>query len=293
MSYEWPLLIFTFLTAASVGAFICGGGARLLIEHASSGAAASERRFPAAAFFGGCALVLAAGLAASMAHLGSILGAPTALLNVGSSWLSREVLMGSLSLACMAVTALLAWKASGSAVTISWAVSAVVAVGFLASAGNAYLLPTIPYWNTPATPLGLIIGSLMAGCAVASTVTLSLARGDEAARGRAIGFAVAGAALLGLLGFATAFGFGLAGAEGPAGVASIALATGVQAPLLLAEAVCGAAGAGLQAAGALIAGRAGSEGLGRGLSLAGCALMVIALLLARALFYSCSVNLQY
>ena len=148
-----------------------------------------------------------------MAHLGSILGAPTALLNVGSSWLSREVLMGSLSLACMAVTALLAWKASGSAVTISWAVSAVVAVGFLASAGNAYLLPTIPYWNTPATPLGLIIGSLMAGCAVASTVTLSLARGDEAARGRAIGFAVAGAALLGLLGFATAFGFGLAGAE--------------------------------------------------------------------------------
>ena len=25
MSYEWPLLIFTFLTAASVGAFICGG----------------------------------------------------------------------------------------------------------------------------------------------------------------------------------------------------------------------------------------------------------------------------
>ena len=52
MSYEWPLLIFTFLTAASVGAFICGGGARLLIEHAGGDTSASERRFPAAAFFG-------------------------------------------------------------------------------------------------------------------------------------------------------------------------------------------------------------------------------------------------
>lgn len=293
MSYEWPLLIFTFLATASSGAFICGGSAQLLSKRTGSTEAAAEPRFPAAAFFGGCALALAVGLAASVAHLGSFVGAPTALLNLGSSWLSREILMGSLSLAGMAVTALLALKASDNAALAAWAVSVVVTVGFLVSAGNAYLLPTIPYWDTPATPLGLIAGALMAGCALTSATVLLSGKDKAKSHVRALAFAIAGAATFGLLGFVTAFGFGLASAAGPAGAASVSLATGVQAPLLLAEALCGAAGASLQAAGALMAGRKDREGLGRWLSVAGCALILVALLLARALFYSCSVNLQY
>lgn len=314
MSYEWPLLIFTFLAEVAVGAFIGGGCAKALglaaeaaPEPRTADSGPGEKSAPAgksplfAAFFGGCTGVLALGLLSSMLHLGSLLGAPLALGNLGASWLSREILTGVLTLVGMAVTAALAWKVSDAAATIAWVITVVVSFVFLVCAGSAYQMVTIPYWNTLATPLGLIIGALVAGGAVTAAFALVAKAGCI---DRAFPFAAAGAVAFGLFGFTTALGFGEASMSGTAGVASVALAAGQQMPLLAGQMLCGAAGVALQlasvrpwqapTAAAGTADAAGSQqGNRKALAVAGAVLILIALFMARMLFYSAAVNMQY
>lgn len=309
MSYEWPLLIFTFLAEVAVGAFIGGGCAKALGLAAKTEpkAEADGKATPAgksplfAAFFGCCTGVLAVGLLASMLHLGSLIGAPLALGNLGASWLSREILTGILTLAGMAVTAALAWKVSDAAATIAWVITVVVSFIFLVCAGSAYQMATIPYWNTLATPLGLIIGALVAGGAVTAAFALVIEDGRIC---RAFPFAAAGAIAFCLFGFTTALGFGEAAAAGTAGVASVAIAAGQQMPLLAGQMLCGAIGAALQLASvrperaAAAVTEAGGDsqpqqGNRKALAIAGCVLIIVALLMARMTFYSAAVNLQY
>lgn len=308
MSYEWPLLIFTFLAEVAVGTFIGGGCAKALgltakgdVETSSSADAPDDPESDGksklfAAFFGVCAIILAVGLAASMLHLGSLLGAPLALGNLGASWLSREILTGVLTLIGMAVTATLTWKVSDGAATIAWVVTVVIAFVFLVCAGNAYQMATIPYWNTLATPLGLIIGAVAAGGAVTAAFALRVGGGNW----RAYPFAVAAAVAFCLFGFATAFGFGESCMAGSAGIASVAIAAGSQLPLLAGQTLCGAAGAALQLASMRPAHRNPTADASEpqkdnrtALAAAGAVLMLVALFMARMTFYSSAVNLQY
>lgn len=305
MNYEWPLLIFTFLAELAVGMFICGGALRLALArtlHGSDG----ERDMPRnilLPFLGASTVLLAIGLLASVLHLGTILGAVGAFMNLGSSWLSREVLSGSLTLVGFAITVILAWKVPGKAWSIAWAISGVVSLVFLASMGNAYLLPTIPFWNTAATPLTIIAASLLLGCATATAATVCLIyrhRDDDAPQ-PAFGMlkaapailAPTAACLLACICFLQALGFGLSAAGGEAGYASVLLAVGAQGPLLIGGFACGLIGV----AALLVAALAGKAPLSDStrllLAVAGCVFVCAAIFMSRMLFYSCAVNLQY
>ena len=116
MSYEWPLLVFTFLAEAAVGTFICAGCAQLVFSRRSEEA----NRALFLPLLAASPVVLCIGLVASLMHLGQVVGAPSALLNIGSSWLSREILFGSLALVGFVVTVVVSRKSFGTVGVIAW-----------------------------------------------------------------------------------------------------------------------------------------------------------------------------
>lgn len=82
--------------------------------------------------------LLAAGVLLSLLHLGHPLKAPLALSNLGTSWLSREVLLASLLVALMAATAWRVWQ---------WPLviaTAVVGLATLFVQGMVYSPPGLP-----------------------------------------------------------------------------------------------------------------------------------------------------
>lgn len=302
MSYEWPLLVFTFLAEAAVGTFICAGCAQLVFSRRSE--EANQALF--LPLLAASAVALCVGLIASLMHLGQVIGAPSALLNIGSSWISREILFGSLALVGFAVTVVVSRKSFGTAGVIAWGVSAVIGLVFLASAGNAYLLPTVPLWNTMATPLSMVAGAVMAGCAVVSAFILLVERSKGSLDSRLDGesasapssvlrvaFAGAASVLLGCFYFLLSLGFGQACLNGPVGADSVALAAGAQAPIMVVGFVSGFLGVALQLVGSVVpAGRLNGS-VRAALTVLGCALVLLCLFMSRMLFYSCAINLQY
>ncbi|MEY0232332.1 dimethyl sulfoxide reductase anchor subunit family protein [Providencia manganoxydans] len=87
---EWPLLLFTFLMQTSIGLTL------MLVLSAKKLAGLFERginrSFLLGYLFVGCVFA-GIGLISSITHLGVPLNAPNSLLNIFSSWLSREVVL--------------------------------------------------------------------------------------------------------------------------------------------------------------------------------------------------------
>jgi anaerobic dimethyl sulfoxide reductase subunit C (anchor subunit) len=109
--------------------------------------------------------VLILGMIASLFHLGDPLSAVRAVTNVGSSWLSREILFGVIFAALGAVFALMQWrKISTFAVrNVVALLAAVAGVALVYSMSNVYMLPTQPAWNTAVTPILFFAATLLLG----------------------------------------------------------------------------------------------------------------------------------
>jgi hypothetical protein len=140
---DWPLALFTAMAIAGTG---------LLLGPFSS--LAAGRALPSATpLASGGLLLLAAGLAVSLAHLGRPLRAPRAVRNVGRSRLSAEIVMALATLA--AAAAQIARPSS----PLATSVLAVSAAGFLVSLGLVYALPGQRAWRAPAavTPLAMAL----------------------------------------------------------------------------------------------------------------------------------------
>ena len=183
---DWSLVFFTVLTQAAVGAFLVLQVMRYLT--ARSGAREGAAAVPLAVVLG----VLAAGLSAALFHLSAPLQAARAVLNFSSSWLSREIVFGSLFAALLGVMAARERHAdarleaqiaarnaelatrdpapagpagpgptagrpalAAPAITTTWWLPLLTAAAGLAFIGcqiAIYLLPAQPAWNSLATP---------------------------------------------------------------------------------------------------------------------------------------------
>lgn len=84
---EWPLMTFTLLCQLAVGTFII-----LMLVKASLGNQDSQTSKALNFGFTAVGPVTLLALIFSVFHLGDPLGAPRSILNLGSSWLSREIL---------------------------------------------------------------------------------------------------------------------------------------------------------------------------------------------------------
>ncbi len=147
---DWSLVVFTVLSQAAVGAFfvlLTLGRQPGRDEPAPS---LTERMGPLAAVFA----VFAASLLVAPFHLATPLQAPLALVNIVTSWLSREIVFGTLFAAFLAPLAVAEWRADRISAwhRIVMGLTAAAGVAFLYCQIMIYLLPAQPAWNSAATP---------------------------------------------------------------------------------------------------------------------------------------------
>ena len=151
---DWSLVVFTLLSQAAVGAFLTLQVLRRLA--ARRGAATSGGPGDGALFVPLLAvlIVLSAGLFAALFHLSTPLQAARAVVNFSSSWLSREIVFGSLFAALLGALTALELRAAGSPRAGRWLarLAALAGLAFLYCQTAIYLLPAQPAWNSFATP---------------------------------------------------------------------------------------------------------------------------------------------
>jgi len=159
---EWALIIFTILAQMSVGAFWV---LRIVYVYATRKAGVEEADRMSDRALLAIIPVLTLGMLASLLHLGNPFSAYTAVSNLGTSWLSREVLFGVLFLIAGALFAFLQWKKIGSIAlrnVLGWA-AALIGVGLVYSMGKIYMLFSQPAWNTLATPISFFVTTILLG----------------------------------------------------------------------------------------------------------------------------------
>lgn len=166
---EWALVIFTILAQMSVGSFLVLGVVHFYAARAFNMEEA-DRLSDRALMAIGPVILLA--LVASLFHLGTPINAYRAVVNFGTSPLSREVL-GSVSFTLIGgLFAIMQWRKIGSFAlrnVIAW-IATIVGLVFVYFMANVYLVPAQPAWNTLATPIlffatTLLLGALAMGAA--------------------------------------------------------------------------------------------------------------------------------
>ncbi|WP_394277082.1 dimethyl sulfoxide reductase anchor subunit family protein [Luteococcus sp.] len=161
MWHELPLVIFTICAQMSVGSFIVLGLVHLAGIRVPQ--KTMDKVTDPALYAIGPLLVL--GLAASTLHLGKPLRAPNALLHLGSSWLSREIILGMAFAGLGALFAVLQWfKWTTHRVRQAVALlTALVGVALVFAISKVYSLRTVPAWATAHTPVSFYLTTLLLG----------------------------------------------------------------------------------------------------------------------------------
>jgi len=161
-SQELALVIYTILVQMSVGAFVILGLIHFYVGRKTDEKNASEMS-DRALFAIGPVVVL--GVIASFFHLGNPANAFRAVSNLGTSWLSREILFTVLFVGVGAVFAVMQWRKIGSfrmrqGVAL---VAAALGIAVVFSMSNIYQLTAEPAWNTFATTINFFITTFLLG----------------------------------------------------------------------------------------------------------------------------------
>jgi anaerobic dimethyl sulfoxide reductase subunit C (anchor subunit) len=154
---------FTLLTQSAIGLV----WVRVLGRWFGAGEQAAVLTFPML-----LALILTGlGLCAALAHLAKPRLASHALRNIAASWLSREVLLVQVFAGTVALTILLELLDITSGLVIMEAAACLLGGAALFAMTQAYLLKTVPVWNSPATPLEFAGSALLLGGALGVVLT--------------------------------------------------------------------------------------------------------------------------
>lgn len=153
---DLSLVVFTVLSQLAIGSFIT-----LWIYDRRS----KQKISTGTGFFLSVSIFLMtiASLVASLFHLGHPLHAYKAILNVGESWLSREIVFFGLFIGLIAIYSLL-WKNNDVAKRnmIGW-LSAIVGILAIFSSGMIYVVPAVPAWNNIFTLVFFFITAALLG----------------------------------------------------------------------------------------------------------------------------------
>lgn len=165
---ELALVIFTIFAQMSVGAFLVLGGVHFFATRYAGIEEADKLSTYALLAIGP---IMVAGLIVSFLHLGNPINAPRAIMNLGTSWLSREILFGVLFAAAGFLFALMQWRKWGSAGlrNIIALVAAVFGLGLVFSMAMVYYsLPAVPAWNNWATLVSFFATTILLGAVAIS-----------------------------------------------------------------------------------------------------------------------------
>ncbi|CAK7038535.1 MAG: Anaerobic dimethyl sulfoxide reductase chain C [Paraeggerthella hongkongensis] len=265
------LAVFTTLAPMGAGAFIVLTYAFLAGKPDQAAAKRLDRwtALPLA--------VLAVGFAGAFMHLASPLGAFGVFAGVGSSPLSNEILAGVL----FVVAAVIYWvlglagKLSEGARRAFLIALSVLAVVFSAFCGLAYMMHTIPTWNTP-TSIVQMVGFMVAGGTVLGFCTVGFA---QVGLPKGAGTVALALTLAGVVVASAGFGMQIAGLEGIRNIwgsaAQLVPAIGM---MLAAFAACGLLGA-------VLAYVASKKAFAPALMVGSCAIVAVGVFVARIGFY--------
>jgi anaerobic dimethyl sulfoxide reductase subunit C (anchor subunit) len=159
---EWALLAFTILGQTAAGLMIVLMIVRTYIA-GKAGSDLADRLTNRPLFM--IVPIMALAFVASLFHLGSPLHIVRAVPNIGSSWLSREVVIAVTFMILAALFTFLQWRRAGSEglrVVVGW-ITALLAAAYIYAMGRVYMISTQPAWNTLATPVMFIVCSLLLG----------------------------------------------------------------------------------------------------------------------------------
>lgn len=166
-SNEWPLVFFTLFSQASAGIMLVSTLMLFLLKEDIHAAGVEFRRTAAL-----LALVLMGlALMVSFLHLSRPHASVFAMSNLGASWLSREIILAGVFFFFTALVYLVPGPAMG-----KWPSALMIASGFVGlilvySMVRLYMIPTVPAWNNPSTPLAFFSSTLLLG-ALASLVVI-------------------------------------------------------------------------------------------------------------------------
>lgn len=244
---ERPLIVFTLLAQMAVGAYwTLGTLAVWSTWRAGRGVA------DALTAFGWSAVgpIMAAGMAASLLHLGAPANSWRAFGNLRQSWLSREILLAAAFAGGSTLFAGLHWLDMGSgAVRGSVGVTTGLAgLALVGSMGNVYRLRTVPAWNSWITPTSFFVTTFLLGAlAVGAILIIQSTPPAEWTRLALQGIALWSVVLMGLdLGVAALWMAQLSGSEAASNSAvRVARKRGILFTLRLALAVGGITAAGV------------------------------------------------
>ena len=231
---ELPLAIFTTLAPLGAGAFVVLAVAACSLKLDGDALKAVDRfsLIPAA-------LVLV-GFIASFFHLAAPLHAVGVFAGIGHSPLSNEIAVGAVFFVAMALYVILglAGKLTPKARRPFAAVVAVLALVFAVFTGLAYMMPTIPSWNSPLVPIEMLAMALLGGTPV-GMLALSLAGALEKRTSHMVKSLAFMLVLIGFVGSAVALvgHFDMLGELWSPAVAGATLADPVM-PFMAAAAVC-------------------------------------------------------
>lgn len=169
---EWPLMSFTLLCQLAVGTFIL-----LMLINASMGNKDSQAAKAINFGFTAVGPITVLALIFSVFHLGDPLGAPRSILNLGSSWLSREILTSGGFLALWFVFWWLSRKGKESN-ALGW-IAALVGLSAVFSMASIYTSSIRPAWDNVNTYIAFFGATLAMGVLGASSTIVFGMRGNS------------------------------------------------------------------------------------------------------------------
>ena len=165
---EWPLVFFTLFTQISAGMIVTMFALSVIFRQHEMTANVEFRRnvvFIALVFMG-LALLL------SFLHLARPLNSIFSMHGLASSWLSREILLASLFFGLLVAIAILmkagvtGLKAGVTGTLLQnglISIAVITSILLIYSMIRIYMLPTVPVWNSIATPISFFNTALLLG----------------------------------------------------------------------------------------------------------------------------------
>lgn len=175
---EWALLIFTILGQIATGALFV-----LMVVRAyavkKAGVEQADRLTDKPLYIVVPIMLLA--LLASVLHLGNPINIVGAVPNLGSSWLSREVVAAVVFVILAGVYTLMQWRKISTdmvRMVIGW-IAALVGIFQTYSMAMVYMIRTQPSWNTFATPVTFLVTCLLLGALSIAAALVATRRRDN------------------------------------------------------------------------------------------------------------------
>lgn len=178
---EWPLVFFTMLSQISVGILIGMLILWLTMRNIESETIETLKRTLMLTALGsmGVALIL------SFLHLSLPQHAIYAMSNIRTSWLSREIILASIFLLTLAIAYMSLKYSMPHRNLFPQLFLASLIIGLLLTWGisRVYMIPTVPLWNTPSTPISFFNTAIMLGGGAVLLITALMSSGKSTVPG--------------------------------------------------------------------------------------------------------------